>query len=76
MGESGNNWETPERLVWGHHPTVTSVVKGGAWLLVGEIKGNHVSPFPQVLVGMQAVEKRDGVWPYGECFGTLDIRCI
>ena len=47
------------------------MVKKGAWLVVGEIKGGHASPFTQILAGMQAVEKRDGVWPYGEGFGIF-----
>ena len=33
-----------------------------AWLVVGKIKA---SSFTQTLAGMQAVEKRDNIWPYG-----------
>lgn len=49
-----------------------AVVKGGAWLLVGEIKGGNASPFTQILAAMQAVKTRDGIWPYGEGFGNFE----
>ena len=40
-------------------------------LLVGEIKSGQVSPFTQILAGMQAMEKKYGTWPYGKVLGIF-----
>ena len=41
-----------------------TVVEGGAWLVVGEIKGGSASPFTQILAVMQAIQRRShlGIW--------------
>ena len=56
-----------------HGVVDVAVVKGGVWLVVGEVKRGTTSPFTQVLAAMQAVQERDGVWP---CGFTMNERSL
>jgi hypothetical protein len=66
---------TPHQTDWCgvHTPQLrgvvdVAVVKGGAWLVVGEIKGGHASPFTQILPGMQGVAIWWGFWYFWRCY--------
>ena len=51
-----------------------AIFMDGVWLGIGKIKRGNTSSFIQAVAGMQAVAKRDGVWPYGEGFDIFDLQ--